>query len=652
MNKIKSIATLLLLGAFSLAFTSCEDMLDDNVNPDKAHVIDAKAGLPVVVYYAQQIVYDHSEYYAYFSQMLTTGGKSSVGAYSYKCEWEMLTMNRHPMWRRHFYDIGKNANNLIANAEAINSPNYELIARTIKLMSTQLTTDAFGDIPRSQAYQSNAPQYDTQQSIYAWMLQECDDLIKLYDDPAVTQNPHNEKITFAEDRVYGGNLDAWKGLVLAVKARLLLRNIPNVDHSPAMCQKIIDAADAAISQWRKGMLDYTGGNTREAWFGNEPRYKWDGGTGTQNAVWSVAQPVINSWESRANLLSSAIPSKFFMQDLLGLAGQGNDRMDGMFNGDGGAHDGYANDPRCGLLMIARTGPMSASNDAASIKMRYLENNIGMGSSYKIANYPNLYMGAYAGSNDCYNPIFTMEELYFIKAEAEYWLGNKTEACNLAKEATEWNIKRHLDFFLTKYTNPNYNEKTDNRYPGMVYVSGEPAFEAKEYWDEQVDAFLNNTEVYTEKKDRRGKVIGKNYIVKKVTDRGNKHWFFNPSEYTLSDLMQQKYIAMYLQPEQWTDMRRYHYSNNRNKYGIGDNQEIIYPTLRRPYNLYAAYWIDGLTEAQKENTWIQRLNYDTETEEKYNKAELERLGAYKNYKWLQVPMIWAHPYGEVHSLTGE
>ncbi|MBR6431528.1 MAG: hypothetical protein IKS64_01585, partial [Muribaculaceae bacterium] len=67
---------------------------------------------------------------------------------------------------------------------------------------------------------------------------------------------------------------------------------------------------------------------------------------------------------------------------------------------------------------------------------------------------------------------------------------------------------------------------------------------------------------------------------------------------------------------------------------------------------AAYGIDGLTEEQKENTWIQRINSDTETEEKYNRGELERLGAYKNYKWLQVPMIWAHAYGEVTSLTEE
>ena len=107
-------------------------------------------------------------------------------------------------------------------------------------------------------------------------------------------------------------------------------------------------------------------------------------------------------------------------------------------------------------------------------------------------------------------------------------------------------------------------------------------------------------------------------VKGVTDSktpGNHRWYFNESEFSLSDLMMQKYVAMYMQPEQWTDMRRYHYSNERNRYGIGPNNEIVYKGLRRPYNLYAPYWVDGLTEDQKENNWIQRINYDPETEEK-------------------------------------
>ena len=62
--------------------------------------------------------------------------------------------------------------------------------------------------------------------------------------------------------------------------------------------------------------------------------------------------------------------------------------------------------------------------------------------------------------------------------------------------------------------------------------------------------------------------------------------------------------------------------------------------------------DALTDAQKENTWIQRINYDPETEEKYNKSELERLGAYKNFEWLRKPMIWAEEAGVRSSLTGK
>lgn len=100
--------------------------------------------------------------------------------------------------------------------------------------------------------------------------------------------------------------------------------------------------------------------------------------------------------------------------------------------------------------------------------------------------------------------------------------------------------------------------------------------------------------------------------------------------------------MYMQPEQWTDMRRYHYSNKRNNHTIVVNgaDEIVYPTLRRPYNLYTPYWVDGLSEAEQENTWIQRLNYDPQTEDVYNMNEVIRVGAYKDYKWLQKKMIWA------------
>lgn len=616
MNKIKISILSLLIGLF---LVSCEDVLDDNVNPDKSHQISAEFGLPTIVFYAQQSVYDHAEYDIYLSQTLTGLGKAAIGTYSYKSEWEFLTMNRHPQWRRHFYDLGRNIQELLKSASAIQSPNYELIGRTIRLMSTQMTTDAFGDMPRSNAYLSNAPTYDTQASIYAWMFQEAEDLISLYENEAYINNPNNRKIDKKQDRVYAGDLSKWKGLVYAIKARLLLRNIPNIDRSQATCQAIIDAADAAILQWRTGDLLYGG------WFGNEPRYNFDGGTNEQNCVWSASQPVINTWESRKNMLDEAAPSKFFMVDCLGLLNPDKEDQSGKYV----SRQGYANDPRASLLMLAQNGPASSTNPSTVVKLRYLENNIGMGLSFKKINYPKLYFGAYAGGSDGYNPLFTMEELYFIKAEAYYWKGDKATACNLAQEAARNNIQRHLDRFQRDY--PNL------MYPGGATATG-PGKESDRWWNSMVENFLTNDSGESGNPS--------------VTSKGNKRWFFNQSEFSLSDLMTQKYIAMYMQPEQWTDMRRYHYSNNRNNYGIGDNQEIIYRNLRRPYNLYAPYWINGLTETEKENTWLQRINYDPQTEDVYNRAELERLGAFQNYKWLQKPMIWALNYGERSSLTAE
>jgi len=218
-----------------------------NTSRDTPTSIPADQTLPLVVFYASQICYDHAEYGVYLSQALTTGGRSQTGAYAYKSGWEFLSMNRHPQWRRHFYDIGVNVNGMINAAEKINSKNFILIGRTILLQSTLLTTDVFGDMPLSQVYKSNSPSYDTQESIYNWMLKEADDLIALYNDSAWINNPTNKTITVKMDRIFGGNLGKWRAYTKALKARILLRNLPNWNNTPESCDKIIAAVDDALN---------------------------------------------------------------------------------------------------------------------------------------------------------------------------------------------------------------------------------------------------------------------------------------------------------------------------------------------------------------------------------------------------------------------
>ncbi len=533
MNKINKLA-IILVGVF--LFTSCENLLEDyldvNRNPNVSTSNIATEALPVIVFYASQINYDHAEYGTYLSQALTTGGRSQSTSYAYKSGWQFLTMNRHPQWRRHFYDIGVNTNYLLEDVAKTNSRNFELIARSIRLMSTQLTTDMFGDMPLSEAYKGNSPVYDTQESIYAWMLEEADELIALYEDTSVTNAEHNIPITTSMDRIYEGDMEKWKQFTKAIKARILLRKLPNWENTPAVCNQIISLVNEVLIKW------------------DEPRYQYPGGVAERNCPWGPSQPSVNGWESRKNELDAAIPSKFLLVDMMGLLPRP-------------LPTGPSDDPRLPKLMSPRPAP----NGTGANIYRYLENNYGMDATFRATNYPDLYKSIWT-TNTSYIPLITTEELLFIKAEAQYWNNDKSGAFETTKEAVQYN------------------------------------FDRLEVLPVHANRFFNN----------------------------NK--YLPQSDFNIGHLMRQKYVAMYLQPEQWTDMRRYAYSNDFNE--IKYDGVAIYPTLRRPYNLYEPYW--G-TRADKNGAWIQRINYDPETEEKYNRQELERLGAFRNPEWLKKPMIW-------------
>ena len=556
MNKYKVIILSLLI---SFMGASCEDWLYDNVNEDAAHEVLPQQVLPVVLFYSAQLQFDHAEYGAYLTQTLTTGGRNQTSSFAYKSGWgDFLTMNRHPQWRRHFYDIGVNAKEIIDEAHEAQAWNLELIGRTLRLMSTQMTTDLFGDMPRSEAYESNSPHYDTQESIYEWMNQEIEELIGMYEDPTYTEAATNIPIDQSIDRVFAGDLNKWKHYTYALKARLLLRKLPNWENNAATCQAIITAVNRALEGWEDVL------------------YRFDGGNGAQNSPWGEAFGSTEQgglgWEGRGNMLNSAVPTKYFMENILGVFESHNNLK------------GWAEDPRILAFMSARPGPSGTSDSGT--EMRYLDTNIGMDVSYKVDNYPTLFpevdgkkVSVYT-QNTGYVPLFLEEELLLIKAEATYWSGDKPTARSLTMQAAEINFDR---FNLSSIYGSSYTRYRNN-YLGNETGTG-------------------------------------NYVTT----------YFPADGFNIGHIMRQKYVCLYLQPEQWTDMRRYNYSCEEN--GIQYDNTYVYPGLKRPNNIYEAHWGDD------PKAWINRINYDPETEEKYNKAELERLGAYKNYQWLRKLMIW-------------
>lgn len=543
-----------------------------------------KNNLPTLISFAPLACYATAEIGVYMSQALTTGANSPWSSYPYSAGWEFFGFS-NPYWYWYKNEMAPMAAQLTQEAEAKSYKNVELIVRTITLMSTMLTTDIYGDMPRADMGKTITPKYETQQEVYEWMFQEVDELLKLYQDPQWVNNSSNITLNYSTDRIYGGDMKKWEAFCKGLKARLWLRKLPNWDNTPANCQTIIRLVNDVVNDVN--------------W--SEPLYYYYTGSIEEMCPWGPYAPSVGGLS--ANRLSSSIPTTFFLHGILGS-------IDGQYQ----LTRGYALDPRAEKIMEPRSSYEG---------MLHLESNIGMGLNNVISDYPNLlsYNNPYT-KNIGYIPLMTTEELMFIKAEAQYWAGEISAAYETTCEATKWNMQR----YGIKEGELSGNELNQyNRF-----------FEIK----------------------------------------------LNKYNFTIADLIQQKYVAMYLLPEQWTDMRRYNYSSSTNGIAyaypgsvpvyvydvknVHNGRNTIFSkdapnfcleySLRRPYNLYDVYWYTsddyGVNAQLSPNAWVTRVGHLSNM---FNKKELERLGYFTtnaagdkvlDYNILKKRMIWAQKNSKV------
>lgn len=616
MKKVVYILMSVIVLNFSM--TGCKDWMDINTSPDNPVTVSCNVVLPSLLFFTIQQCFDNTEYQNYLAQAITTTGRTPKVEYSYRGGWGGFPdMNRHPHWRRHYYEIGVNADYMIEDALKQTAYNYALIGYTLKLHSLMITTDEFGEMPYDEAYKSNTPKYDTQEHIYEELEKEFYRVIALYNDPAWYAAPTNPVISDKIDRMYAGDMDKYRCLTYALFARYWVRHIPNwgagESHNlKAACDSVIKYVDLALNSWA------------------EPLYKFDGGTGEKTSMWGPyhsSQATMNlGWpQGRENALGGAVPTEF-LASILGFYPAGANSL----KKTKGVSSMYALDPRAGRMFQARSG-----YDKDPIAMRSLKANIGSdvqyNKNYKAENFPDMFCNtsdstkaikaSYRANpytkDDGYICIITKEEMMFGKAEALYWKGDKQAAYNLMMEAVNHNMER---------------------YNVAAGFAGYP--------DGNIETLMD--------------------IFKKMR--------LDYSNFGIDMLMQQKFVAMYLQPEQWSDIRRYNYSAKSN--GIMYDNTYVYDVQRvpkskkedidpnkpesyfsqtyelvRPYNLYQPHFLvegkDFITGANftlTPNAWINRLNPDPETEDKYNRAELEKMNAYKNPDYLRKRMVWQRDFG--------
>jgi len=134
-------------------------------------------------------------------------------------------------WNSFYAASGYDVQVLYDIADKTKNDSYKAVALILKSYITSVLTDEFGEIPYTEAWQGSAatpilsPKYDTQESIYAALL----DNLKTANELLAEDGPEIEG-----DILFDGDLMAWKKFANSLRLRLLMRRSDRVNPATDM----------------------------------------------------------------------------------------------------------------------------------------------------------------------------------------------------------------------------------------------------------------------------------------------------------------------------------------------------------------------------------------------------------------------------------
>lgn len=131
------------------------------------------------------------------------------------------------LWLTAYSTIMQNLKILDRKAQANGNHAYGVIAKVLMAYTLGVTTDMWGDVPYSEAFDGNfKPAYDKQEDIYTTLQQLLDD--------AIAENqldPGNAPAS--DDFIYGGDMENWQKLAYTLKARFYMHLTKAPGHTAA-----------------------------------------------------------------------------------------------------------------------------------------------------------------------------------------------------------------------------------------------------------------------------------------------------------------------------------------------------------------------------------------------------------------------------------
>ena len=262
MKSQKNIKNLMIIAtAFLILSAGCKkEFFDINDNPNSPVTIKISEALPTAeLAIGQALGNDLKVGSGFWAQYWTQN--PTANQYRQYDFYNITTENQRAAWILLYSDALTDLNYVIQHATEEQKPNYVAVATILKAYNFQILTDAYGDIPFSEAGRGEegilSPKYDSQKDVY-------NGIINLLKDGISKIDLNSDVTPGTDDFIYGGDMHEWLKFANTALLRVYLR-LSNVD--PAKAQSGINELTNANAEFlgdgETARIKYysTGGNT-------------------------------------------------------------------------------------------------------------------------------------------------------------------------------------------------------------------------------------------------------------------------------------------------------------------------------------------------------------------------------------------------------
>lgn len=230
MKKCKLWGTLLLSTALLIhTMTSCSDSsyLDINYNPNYPATASCKNLVPAAEASTVAVMGLYATLTGHMWCQYTTQG-NSTNQYNDLCAYASSTATSYPpvtsMWQNSYAHALEDIKLALADAEANGIWNYWLVAKVLQAYHYMMLTDSYGDIPFTEALNSEYPnpKFDSSKDVvYPGILEMLNEAIAKESDAI---NSEKQAAMGVNDCFFGGDMSKWVAFAKSLKLKAFLKS--------------------------------------------------------------------------------------------------------------------------------------------------------------------------------------------------------------------------------------------------------------------------------------------------------------------------------------------------------------------------------------------------------------------------------------------